>query len=137
MKQYVSVGKSTSWYPSLSVGATGRGVMSRAGPIVPIGAAGGIGLTTGPVEGLGPRRKPLPKHDPGRVIRDVAMAIVVGGDCLADLAPPRDQAQVFISVGSDLGRLPAGLLPWPRRNRGVGHPVTARQRWGQQGRRPD
>jgi len=31
------------------------------------------------------------KHDPGRVVRDLAVMLADGGDCLADLRAVRDQ----------------------------------------------
>ena len=40
-------------------------------------------------------------HDPGRVVRDLAVAIADGGDCLADLRAVRDQESLFGPVASD------------------------------------
>lgn len=40
-------------------------------------------------------------HDPGRVLLDVATAVALGGDCLADVAAVRAQPDVFGSVASD------------------------------------
>jgi len=40
-------------------------------------------------------------HDPGRVVRDLAVAIADGGDCLADLRAVRDQDPLFGPVASD------------------------------------
>jgi len=44
------------------------------------------------------------KHDPGRVVRDVAVKVADGGDCLADLQAVRDQQVVFGDVASDARR---------------------------------
>ena len=40
-------------------------------------------------------------HDPGSVLLDVATAVALGGDCLADVAAVRSQPEVFGSVASD------------------------------------
>ena len=40
-------------------------------------------------------------HDPGRVLLDVATAVALGGDCLADVAAVRSQPEVFGAVASD------------------------------------
>ena len=40
-------------------------------------------------------------HDPGKVLLDVATAIALGGDCLADVAAVRSQPEVFGAVASD------------------------------------
>ena len=50
-------------------------------------------------------------HDPGKVLVDVATAVALGGDCLADVAVVRAQPQVFGPVASDptVSRLIAAL----------------------------
>jgi hypothetical protein len=40
-------------------------------------------------------------HDPGRVVRDVAVMLADGGDCLSDLGAVRDQDALFGAVASD------------------------------------
>jgi Transposase DDE domain group 1 len=40
-------------------------------------------------------------HDPGKVLLDVATAVALGGDCLADVAAVRAQPEVFGTVASD------------------------------------
>ncbi len=40
-------------------------------------------------------------HDPGKVLLDVATAVALGGDCLADVAVVRAQPEVFGQVASD------------------------------------
>jgi Transposase DDE domain group 1 len=40
-------------------------------------------------------------HDPGRVIRDLAVMLADGGDCLADLGAVRDQESLFGAVASN------------------------------------
>ncbi len=40
-------------------------------------------------------------HDPGKIVQDLASAIALGGDCLADIAVVRAQRDLFGSVASD------------------------------------
>ncbi len=39
-------------------------------------------------------------HDPGRVVRDLAVMLADGGDCLADLRAIGDQAPLFGPIAS-------------------------------------
>lgn len=66
------MGKCTSWYPSLSVGATGRGAVSQAGAVILARTASHVGLVDAFSAGLRPWRKPLASHDPGKIICDLA-----------------------------------------------------------------
>jgi len=40
-------------------------------------------------------------HDPGRVVRDLAVMLADGADCLADIGALRDQDALFGAVASD------------------------------------
>src|SRR5207248_10159878 len=60
-----------------------------------------VGLTrelAAALEGVHERRG---RHDPGRVIRDLAVMLADGGDCLSDLRAVRDQQPLFGPVASD------------------------------------
>ena len=50
---------------------------------------------------LGSWRPARAVHDPGKVLLDVATAVALGGDCVADVAAVRAQPEVFGSVASD------------------------------------
>lgn len=72
-------------------------------------AGGGLLLETAELVGL-PRalsralaswRPVRAQHDPGKVLFDLAVAIALGGDCLADLAAVRCQPDLFGHVASD------------------------------------
>lgn len=54
------------------------------------------GLSTALAPWRGRRR-----HDPGKVLLDVAVAVALGGDCLTDVAVVRAQPGLFGSVASD------------------------------------
>jgi hypothetical protein len=74
-------------------------------------------------------------HDPGKTVLDLAVAIALGGDCLADVAVVRAPRELFGSVASDptisrlmdsLGGDPVAVIAAMRSVRAV-----ARQRvWG-------
>jgi hypothetical protein len=46
-------------------------------------------------------RKPRTVHDPGKALLDVALAVALGGDCLADVAMLRCGPAIFGPVASD------------------------------------
>ncbi|MFE8971809.1 IS1380 family transposase, partial [Streptomyces albogriseolus] len=50
---------------------------------------------------LAPWRKPRAVHDPGKILVDLAVAVALGGDCLADIAMLRAEPAVFGPVVSD------------------------------------
>ncbi|WLP92750.1 IS1380 family transposase [Gordonia sp. NB41Y] len=93
--------KSTSWYPSLSVDGSRTGVVSHAGATVLLRAAEKTGLSRHLSTGLTPWRKPLATHDPGKILLDLAVAVALGGDCLADINQIRADPGVFGPVASD------------------------------------
>ncbi|ORB95589.1 IS1380 family transposase, partial [Mycobacterium persicum] len=95
------MGKSTSCYPSLSVDGRATGVVSHAGAVVLLRAAERAGLTGALSDALAPWRKPLASHDPGKIVLDIAVALALGGDCLADVGLLRAEPGVFGPVASD------------------------------------
>jgi hypothetical protein len=52
-------------------------------------------------DALGRWRGPRAVHDPGKIIADLAVAVALGGDCLADLAVLRAQPELSGPVASD------------------------------------
>ena len=48
-----------------------------------------------------PWRKVRAVHDPGKALLDVALAVALGGDCLADVAMLRCEPAIFGPVASD------------------------------------
>ncbi|KOU07391.1 transposase [Streptomyces sp. NRRL F-5755] len=50
---------------------------------------------------LAPWRKARAVHDPGKILLDVALAVALGGDCLADVGMLRAEPAVFGAVASD------------------------------------
>src|SRR6185436_3286544 len=64
-------------------------------------AADRLGLTGALSDALAEVRERRGRHDPGRVVRDLAVMLADGGDCLADLRAVRDQQPLFGPVASD------------------------------------
>ncbi|QHN26929.1 IS1380 family transposase [Gordonia pseudamarae] len=93
--------KSTSPYPSVSVDGSGTGVVSHAGAVVLLRTAHKTGLTSALSQALAPWRAPMATHDPGKIIADLAVAVAIGGDCLADINQVRTDPGVFGPVASD------------------------------------
>jgi hypothetical protein len=85
----------------VEVSADGAGLVSHAGSGLLAGIADRVGLTGALSRELAGLRERRGGHDPGRVIRDLAVMLADGGDCLADLRAVRDQAPLFGRVASD------------------------------------
>lgn len=86
--------------PPLSVTADGKGIASHAGTRLLTEMAEFTGLTSALSEALAPTVRRARRHDPGRVLLDIALTLADGGDCLSDLSVLRDQPAVFGSVAS-------------------------------------
>ena len=52
-------------------------------------------------------------HDPGKVLLDVAIAVALGGDCLADIAAVRAQPRVVRARSPPTRRCRGCSRPWP------------------------
>jgi hypothetical protein len=86
---------------TVEVRADGHGLVSHAGAALVAEAADRLGLTAALSGGLAAMRERRARHDPGRVVRDLAVMLADGGDCLADLRAVRDQRPLFGPVASD------------------------------------
>jgi hypothetical protein len=86
---------------TVDVSADGEGLVSHAGSALLAQVADKSGLTRALSLGLGVLRQRRGGHDPGRVIRDLAVMLADGGDALCDLRAVRDQAPLFGAVASD------------------------------------
>jgi hypothetical protein len=75
--------------------------VSQAGGVLLAQAARVTGLDAGLSGGLARWRAPRAVHDPGKIIADLAMALALGGDCLADVAMLRAEPALFGPVASD------------------------------------
>jgi predicted lysophospholipase L1 biosynthesis ABC-type transport system permease subunit len=86
---------------TVDVAADGPGLVSHAGAALLAETADRTGLTRELSAALEPVRERRGRHDPGRVIRDLAVMLADGGDCLSDLRAVRDQQPLFGPVASD------------------------------------
>jgi hypothetical protein len=86
---------------TVDVTADGEGIVSHAGAALLAETADRIGLTEALSEGLAPMRERRGSHDPGRVVRDLAVMLASGGEHLCDLAAVREQEPLFGAVASD------------------------------------
>jgi hypothetical protein len=75
--------------------------VANAGAVVLLRTAEAVGLAAALSDAVGPWRRPLARHDPGKILLDLAVSLAVGGDCLADLAQLRSAPEVFGLVASD------------------------------------
>jgi hypothetical protein len=77
------------------VEAGGESLVSSAGGSMLLQTAAVSGLAECLSRALAPWRQPRSMHDPGKTVLDLAVAIALGGDCLADVAVVRAQPQLF------------------------------------------
>jgi hypothetical protein len=87
--------------PWLSVIAGGESLVSHAGGTLLVEAARRSGLAKQLSARLGPWRRPLATHDPGKIVLDLAVSVALGGDAACDVAVLRAQPGVFGPVASD------------------------------------
>jgi hypothetical protein len=83
------------------VTADGTGLVSHAGTRLLADLADVTTLTGELSEALAGVRGPRPRHDPGRVLVDLAVAIADGAEAISDIALLGDQAALFGPVASD------------------------------------
>jgi hypothetical protein len=93
---------------TVEVTADGAGLVSHAGSALLAQVADKLGLTRGlslRLAGLKRRRR---GHERGRVIRDLAVMLADGGECISDLGAVRDQQALFGAGRVRLHGVPGG-----------------------------
>ena len=88
-------------YPHVLVRDDGRAVVSQAGSVLLVETVRKIGLDQAISAALTPWRRPRAVHDPGKMLVDLALAVALGGDCLADIALLRSEPAAFGPVASN------------------------------------
>ena len=91
----------TGLYPRLHVDTNGSGAVGQAGGVLLVETIRTSGIDSAMSTALRPWRKPLAIHDPGKIVLDLAVALALGGDCLADVNLLRAEPAVFGPVASD------------------------------------
>jgi Transposase DDE domain group 1 len=126
--------QATTTRPKITVTADGEGVVSHAGSRLLADVADKTTLTAQLAEDLAGLRKPRARHDPGRVLVDMAVAVADGATTISDVAVLADQAALFGPVASDstcwrlLERLDAAQLGAVARARAAAREVVWAQR---------
>jgi hypothetical protein len=95
----------------VTVSSDGKGLVSQAGAVLVWETMRVTGLGRGLSQALERWRAPRAVHDPGKIVVDLAAALALGGDCLADIAVLREQPDLAGPVASDpvVSRLVAAL----------------------------
>lgn len=86
---------------TVEVRADGEGLVSHAGAFLLVELADRLELTAALSEAMAPTRERRSAHDPGVVVRDLAVSVADGGDCLSDLGVLRGQEALFGTVASE------------------------------------
>ena len=86
---------------TVEVTSDGDGLVSHAGSALLAQMADKLGLTRALSQRLAGIKQRRRGHDPGRVIRDLAVMLADGGECVSDLGAVRDQEALFGAVASD------------------------------------
>jgi hypothetical protein len=86
---------------TVEVTSDGAGLVSHAGTALLGQVADRVGLTSALSLRLAVIKQRRRGHDPGRVIRDLAVMLGDGGECVSDLGATRDQDALFGKVASD------------------------------------
>jgi len=93
--------KSNARSTRVAVSSDGKGLVSQAGAVLVWETMRVTGLGRGLSDGMARWRAPRAVHDPGKIIADLAAAVALGGDCLADIAVLREQPELAGPVASD------------------------------------
>jgi hypothetical protein len=83
---------------TVEVTADGEGLVSHAGAFLLVELADRLGLTAALADAMTPTRERRSAHDPGVVLRDLAVAVADGGDHVSDLGVLRGQEALFGDV---------------------------------------
>jgi hypothetical protein len=92
--------QATSTRPGFEVTADGDGIAGHAGAALLAELADRLGLTAALGWRAGQTKTRRHRHQAGRVLRDLAVLLADGGDCLSDLAALRDQPELLGEVAS-------------------------------------
>ena len=87
--------QNTARRAKIAVSDDGQGIVSHAGALLLTETARITGLQAGLSAGLGRWRPPRAVHDPGKIVTDLAVAVALGEDCLADAGVLRAELALF------------------------------------------
>jgi hypothetical protein len=95
------VSKRSGFYPCPAVDTAGSKIVSQAGGLLLTETIRTVGLDKQLSAALAGWRHPNARHDPAKIVLDLAVTLAVGGDCLADIAVLRAEPGLFGPVASD------------------------------------
>lgn len=95
------VSKRSGLYPHARVDAAKVPALAQAGGVLLTRTARVSGLDAALSEALAPWRKPLARHDPAKVLLDLAIAVALGGDDCSDANLLRAEPGLYGPVASD------------------------------------
>jgi hypothetical protein len=87
--------------PGVHLSSGSESLISSSGAVLLLRIAAVSGLARSLSAALAPWRADRAVHDPGKTLLDLAVAVALGGDCLADVAVLRAQPELFGPVASD------------------------------------
>ncbi|MGQ0632853.1 MAG: transposase, partial [Sporichthyaceae bacterium] len=93
--------KATTSRPKITVSADGVGVTSHVGSRLLADVADRSTLTGELSVALSGLRKPKARHDPGRILVDMAVAVADGATTISEIAVLAEQCELFGAVASD------------------------------------
>ncbi len=93
--------QNTARRPKITVSDDGRGIVSHAGALLLTETARITGLQASLSAALRRWRPSRALHDPRKTVLHLAVAIALGGDCLADAGVLRAEPELFCPVASD------------------------------------
>lgn len=93
--------QATTTRPKITATADGAGGVSHAGSRLLADLADATALSAELCAALDGVRGPRPRHDPGRVLVDLAVAIADGAEAISDIAVLAEQPALFGPVASD------------------------------------
>ena len=92
--------KRSGFYPCPGVDTAGSNVVSQAGGLL-TETTRAVGLDRALSAALARWRHPNARHDPAKIVLDLAVTLGLGGDCLADIAVLRAEPGVYGRAASD------------------------------------
>ena len=93
--------KRSGFYPKLTVGAASVGAVGQAGGVLLTSTVRASGLDRELSAALAPWAPRGARHDPGKVLTDLAISLALGGDACSDVSTLRAEPGVYGPVASD------------------------------------
>jgi Transposase DDE domain group 1 len=100
-REDIQLVNATARLQTVEVTADGEGLVSHAGVVLLVELADRLGVTAALSRALAGTRERRSAHDPGRVLRDVAVMLADGGDCVTDMDACQGQERLFGARASE------------------------------------